>query len=94
VPIDLRKSGADSPSVSGELVQLCDGLNRESGDSCCASNISLPSCSELPDIEQCSTLSVSARLMRVNASPYAREIERKSRTDLLDTGSRKARRYL
>ena len=26
--------------------------------------------------------------MPVNASPYAREIERKSRTDLLDTGSR------
>jgi hypothetical protein len=32
--------------------------------------------------------------MPVSASPYARKIERKSRTDLLDTGSRKARRYL
>jgi hypothetical protein len=57
-------------------------------------NISLPSCSELPNIELFSTLAVSARLMPVNASPYAREIERKSRTDLLDTGSREARRYL
>jgi hypothetical protein len=32
--------------------------------------------------------------MLVNASPYARKIERKSRTDLLDTGSRKAWRYV
>lgn len=51
VPIDQRESGADPPLVSGELVQLCDGLNPESGDSRCAPNISLPSCSELPDIE-------------------------------------------
>ena len=32
-PSDQRKSGAGSPLVSGELVQSCDGHNRESGDS-------------------------------------------------------------
>ncbi len=32
-PNDRRGSGADPPLVSGELVQSCDGHNRESGDS-------------------------------------------------------------
>jgi len=45
------------------------------------------------DAELRFTLAESARLMPVNASPYARQIERKRRPHLLKTGSRKARRY-
>ena len=33
----------------------------------------LPPCAESPDIEHCLTLAVSARLMPVNASAYARK---------------------
>ena len=45
------------------------------------------------DAELRFTLAESARMMPVNASPYARQIERKRRPHLLKSGSRKVRRY-